>query len=534
MAGTLIGAVAEGASQKPNAAAILEKRFGKWNERSRSELVSEAGRVAAGLTSAGVGPGDTVAVIMSARFEWIAIDLGIQATGARTLAIGTTTTKEDMAGLLTQSGAATVIVEGQDQADVVLSLVDEGRAPAIRSIVYLDPAGVSEYTSELLSGLDSFEGSSDLGSLASSLDPTSAAVRVPTPDLDGLIDLDHATLVQATRTTIDAFDLGTADRVVALRDIADPAERGTTIYAAIIAGALLALPENRATRDAAIHEIAPTYLHATERWLTQKAAGITVRFDENRGLKSRLAASWRKRTGSTLDRYGSGKPAGGLWRFTVTLPVLEELGLEKARAVVVCGDPSPRELLGFYTALGLPVKAALTLPKLGGFATIGDPGTADGWVGTAAPGAAVTVEGGTLVVTTPATGRLDTGVAAEASASGFIVNGSTPEVAAETRLRSIPVFSTALVSPGAREVIIELDGPIASRWAVKNHLDAATYRSFARLPEMLEGVEAAVAGVLGRFELTPGSIRVLTAPLHEVPGALTFGDVPRRRVVEQH
>jgi long-subunit acyl-CoA synthetase (AMP-forming) len=532
MAETLVGAFHALASSAPGVPAVLEKRYGRWVERTRGEIAADAAKIAGGLAAQGVGPGDAVALMVLPRLEWIALDLAVQATGARALAIPARFRPTDVARLVDMSGATTIIVEGQDEADIVLTAVEAGDLRSVARVIFIEAAGVSEYTSDLLLSLDDVRmDGADLGAFSERLDSGIAAVAAPSYDAQRLNEVSHATLVQAAQSTISAFSLGAKDRVVAARDMADPIERGATIYPALLSGALLALPESPATTDAAIHEIAPTYIHLTERWLTRKAARITVRFDENRGVKSWLAASWRKRTGSTLENYGSGKPPRGLWRFMVSIPVLEELGLEKARAVVVSGDPSPRELLGFYTALGLPVLAALGLPELAGFATVGSPGASDGWVGQPAPGVTVALDDSHLVVTTQATGRIDTALAAEALDDGFVVNGSSPEEASETRLRSIPVFSTAIVSPGASSVVIELDGAIASRWSTKNELDAATYRSFSLLPELREGVRTAVTNVLGRFDLTPGTITILSAPLDDVPGALSFGDVVRRDLV---
>lgn len=531
MGATLVGAVADLAAKDPGATAVLEKRFGIWVERSIGDLAADAGRLAAGLRAAGVGPGEVVGLIVSARLEWITLDLAIQAAGATTLALPAAVGHEDVARVLAETNVRTVVVEAQDQADVVLSAVETGSLPNLRSVVYIDPAGVSEYSSELLSSIEDLRGGTETR-LATTADPGDTAALVPRAS--GLRDfspVSHATLVLSARSTIEAASLTDRDRVIAVRTVADPVDRGATIYAALLAGAVLAIPENAATVDSAIHEIAPTYVHLTERWLATQAARITVRFDENRGLKARLASAWRRRTGSTLEKYGSAKPARGLWHFLITLPILEELGLEKARVAVVSGQPTPRSVAGFFTALGLPIHSALGVPELCGFAAMGAAGDVDGWVGSAMPGVEVSVESGTLQASTPATGTIDTGVAASESGDGYVAGVGTPEEAAATRLRSIPVIASAIVGDGASTLVLELDGTIASRWASNHRLDAATYRSFSTLPEMQEGVAALAAAVLERFGLTAGSIRMLPVPLHEVPDALDFGDVPRGDVV---
>ncbi len=50
---------------------------------------------------------------------------------------------------------------------------------------------------------------------------------------------------------------------------------------------------------------------------------------------------------------------------------------------------------------------------------------------------------------------------------------------------------------------------------------------------MNDGVTEVVTAILGRFDLTPGEVHILHTPLHEVPGALAFGDTPQRdRIAE--
>ena len=126
MAATIVGAFHERTVAAPGEVAVIEKRFGKWVERSCGDVAAEAALLANGLGKLAIGPGDTVALMVSARLEWITFDMAIQAIGARTLAVPTRFRDEDVVRILAESAAATVIAERQDEADVVLTAMEAG------------------------------------------------------------------------------------------------------------------------------------------------------------------------------------------------------------------------------------------------------------------------------------------------------------------------------------------------------------------------------------------------------------------------
>lgn len=73
----------------------------------RDEVVA----VAQGLIAAGVSPGDRVGLMSRTRYEWTLFDYAIWAAGAVTVPIYETSSAEQAAWILGDSGAVAVVVE---------------------------------------------------------------------------------------------------------------------------------------------------------------------------------------------------------------------------------------------------------------------------------------------------------------------------------------------------------------------------------------------------------------------------------------
>ena len=73
----------------------------------RDEVVA----VARGLVAAGIEPGDRVALMSRTRYEWTLLDYAIWAAGAVTVPIYETSSAEQVAWILADSGAVACVVE---------------------------------------------------------------------------------------------------------------------------------------------------------------------------------------------------------------------------------------------------------------------------------------------------------------------------------------------------------------------------------------------------------------------------------------
>ncbi|SCG46692.1 AMP-dependent synthetase/ligase [Micromonospora humi] len=104
----------------------------------RDEVVA----VARGLVAAGVSPGDRVALMSRTRYEWTLFDYAIWAAGAVTVPIYETSSAEQAAWILGDSGAVAVVVESTAHATLVAGVRD--RLPELREVWQIELDAVDE------------------------------------------------------------------------------------------------------------------------------------------------------------------------------------------------------------------------------------------------------------------------------------------------------------------------------------------------------------------------------------------------------
>ncbi len=88
----------------PKSDCIVTKENGHWRSYSTQELIDVSERIALGLIALGVGPGHKVALCSGNRSEWALVDQAILRTGAVTVPIYPTSSKEDYAYILQHAG----------------------------------------------------------------------------------------------------------------------------------------------------------------------------------------------------------------------------------------------------------------------------------------------------------------------------------------------------------------------------------------------------------------------------------------------
>jgi long-chain acyl-CoA synthetase len=546
---TVPAALLELAAADGDATALLAKRRGLWERTTRRALLERVAVVARGLEQHGITAGDTVVVAAADQPAWLEMDLAVQVLGARVCPLSAASDDARLRAAFERTGAEVVVASDQELVDRLLDLADAGGLTLAR-VVEQRPSGGSASADPRVTPLaevaDAGAGA-DLAWLRERIDglaPDDVAVVHLGAGSDGGVavrTLRHGAVATAARAVVDAVGLRPDDRVLSVRPLADPTERTTTIGAALVAGAVLALPERRDQASAALAELAPTYVHVTRRWLDRTATEVVGRLAANRGVKAAVTRGWVRRFTD-----GDGPVPAAPW---LRGPVVRKLGLDHARALVVSGAPLGRRERRFADAFGLPVRAAYALGETGGIVTLSD-GLPDevGDVGTALPGVDLQATDGTLVVSGPATSEpVTTDDLAHLQAGGPVVTGRRDEqLVVEGRTVSLPAAETALRrSPYVREAVVavaETDDrvevtvePVAEtveRWASRRGITFATFRALADTDEVQAllrdeiGPRAREAG-LGEV----GEVHVLPVALEEVPGALSLSGRVRREVV---
>jgi long-chain acyl-CoA synthetase len=117
--------------------AIRFPRDGTWHEWTYHAFGTRARRLALGLAARGIGRGDRVALLGETRPEWTLADCAILCAGATVVPVYHTSSPDEVAHVLADSGACLIVVENAEQLAKVEAARD--RCPQLRDVVSIDP-----------------------------------------------------------------------------------------------------------------------------------------------------------------------------------------------------------------------------------------------------------------------------------------------------------------------------------------------------------------------------------------------------------
>jgi long-chain acyl-CoA synthetase len=121
---------------------LRRRRDGQWQDVTWKQFGEEVRGVAKGLIAAGVAAGDRVALQAKTRYEWTVLDYAIWTAGAVVVPVYETSSPDQVAWILSDSGATAIVVERDDHASAVESVRDQ--APDLRSVYVIDDGAVDQ------------------------------------------------------------------------------------------------------------------------------------------------------------------------------------------------------------------------------------------------------------------------------------------------------------------------------------------------------------------------------------------------------
>jgi long-chain acyl-CoA synthetase len=555
---SLVALLAERAQRRPRARVALDKRFGVWRPTTAGELAERVVRVAAGLQRAGVAPGDAVVVAGDPTLGWLVADLAVQTVGAVSVAAYPTQTAADLEALLAGVRVRVGFCDDEPQAALLAGA-------GVETIVALDPRydliPPADPRVRTLAAFGATPGEDETwAAMAAALRPDDAAagaVSAGRADAPRTAVFSHAAVLAAARAAARALQL--TGRDVTLAHVPPAQVRVLDLYAPLVAGSTLGFCESRATVEADLRELRPTVLVTVARALELLHARAAHRATTNRRFK-RAVLRWAD--------AGRG-PAGSRNAVAHTLVdrfVVRRLGLDRARAVAVCGPPVSPSVQGLFTGLGVPLRSVYGQAESLGLVTIGDAPARGAAAAAQAPlpgvRVAVGAAGELLVAGDWIAGRLLDGSACAGpdgvptgdrgaidDAGGVVVLGAAHDVAhgpegealelcaVEARLNASPFVRRSVVLPtsdGRLAALVELERATVAPWAAARGVAAADYAGLAAAPEVRELVDAVCAEA--NAELAAGQQiaagAVLPRPLDSEPAAPIAPTLAvRRRVV---
>jgi long-chain acyl-CoA synthetase len=109
--GNLTDDLVRRAAEHPGRPVLARRADDGWADVSAAEFLAEVTAVAKGLVAAGLEAGDRVALVSRTRYEWTLLDYAIWFAGAVTVPVYETSSAEQLAWVLGDSGARAAVVE---------------------------------------------------------------------------------------------------------------------------------------------------------------------------------------------------------------------------------------------------------------------------------------------------------------------------------------------------------------------------------------------------------------------------------------
>jgi long-chain acyl-CoA synthetase len=136
--------VTRNAAEHPDRVGLRIQRNGTWTDVTYAEFARQVAGVAKGLVAGGVQPGDRVGLLARTRYEWTVLDFAIWTAGAVVVPIYETSSADQIAWIVSDSGARALVVESSAHAASVDSIRDE--VPELGPVWVIEDGGLDTLT----------------------------------------------------------------------------------------------------------------------------------------------------------------------------------------------------------------------------------------------------------------------------------------------------------------------------------------------------------------------------------------------------
>jgi long-chain acyl-CoA synthetase len=502
-------------------------------ELSWTELRDAVHRIAGGLAKLGVKKGDTVAIMLGNRWEFIPTDLAAVSLGAIPFSIYQTYAPEQIEYLLSDAESKLIITEEAYLDNVIEA---RKRVATLERVICVDGDGGDLTLDELMAMDPGFDPAESVGEVG----PDDLLTLIYTSGTTGPpkgVQLTHRNLLFAVSTADEMIQLPErGGKVISWLPAAHVAERNAHYYLPMTRGLAVHVCADPRRIAEYLPKVNPTWFFAVPRIFEKLKAGLEAMLaglpDEQRepALKG-LEASLQK---VRLEQAGEEVPedvakAAALADEQMFSGLRKQLGLDEALAVNAGAAPTPLEVLEFFHAIGIPIGELWGMSETCGLGTINPPDRIKlGTVGPPTPGIEIRLdEDGEVLIKADcvmpgyrnlpekneeafAEDRwLRTGDIGELDEDGYlrivdrkkelIINAAGKNMSPaniESHLKTAsPLIGQAVAIGDGRPynvALITLDPDYAPVWAKQNGLDGRSFEELAAEEKAREAVQSAV------------------------------------------
>ncbi|MGW0699736.1 AMP-dependent synthetase/ligase [Streptomyces sp. NPDC002867] len=377
---------------------------GRWRPVTAADFARQVTEAARGLIAAGLEPGGRVAVMSRTRYEWTVIDFAIWAAGGQSVPVYATSSAEQVAWILRDSGARHVVTETAEHAGTV---ADAARGLGVEPRVWTIDDGAMETLVTL--GRDVPD--EEITKRRAALTPDSIATLCYTSGTTGKPKgcvLTHENLHAEAANTVEllhpVFRAVTGQTASTLLFLPLAHILGRTLQIACLMARIELghcpsikpdelRPELRSFRPTFLVGVPYLFekIHGTGR-ATAERIGRGASFDRAHRIGVRFAEAYLAAFLGTGKGPGAGLTlAWALYDLLVYRRVRKELG-GRLRYAISGGSPLDRELNLFFCAAGIVIYEGYGLTETTAAATITPPlAPRPGTVGRPVPGTAIRI-----------------------------------------------------------------------------------------------------------------------------------------------
>jgi long-chain acyl-CoA synthetase len=563
--------------------AFKQKRHGGWTAVTWKEYAQQVSNLAVALRNAGFKRGDRIAIMGDASKEWLIADMATMCAGGVMVGVYFTSSPEEVAYYLNDSGASFVFVGGEQQLRTVIA---SGVSGKISKIMVLDPdwtgAGAAGNVVDLHSfssgiSVDAGKFLRDQAGAAKANDLASIGYTSGTTGFPKGAMLTHLSLLAGAhvQTTFLPSMRTEAHRFVVHLPMSHTVARAQATTLPLISAALPHFGETTADFAQTIREVKPTYYMAPprfyQRFATQILSKVHAGSDDQKrdyelAMKIGRQALNERQTGSETDTFLS--EVFEVCREKIFKPLLAEVGFDDLKIAFTSSAAMPSELMTLWQLWGLKLKECYGQTELVGAnlvqmaewpesGNVGIPVQDNAWE-------TAVLEDGEMITRGPGLfigywnkpeesksalrdGWLYTGDIVEIGPTGLfklvdrkkeIINTSGGKSISPTQIeneiRHSPFISEAAVIGEGRKyltALIEVDATATMDWANSRGLQVKRYSDLADsevVVRMIEGEVAKANSRLARAEQIK-AFRILPEELSPENGVMTPTRKKRRK-----
>jgi long-subunit acyl-CoA synthetase (AMP-forming) len=500
-----------------------------------AQLRERVDALAAGLSGLGVGPGETVALLLNNRPEFHLCDLAAMTTGATPFSIYMQYTPEQIRFVATDAGARFLITE---QALLAGALEARKEMPELKQVIVVDgdaPDGVLSLDDVMAAPDPDF----DVEAAVQRIRPDDVLTIIYTSGTTGPpkgVQLSHRNLLTAVDQAEQLIDFPRDGRVISWLPAAHVAERNAHHYLPVVYGLEITSCDNPREIFAYLPEVRPVWFFAVPRIFEKLKAGLEAMVAgqpaEQRGKTEAAMRDALEKV--RLEQRGEEVPAELAARVAeadreLFAGLRAMLGLDQAKAIYVGAAPTPVEVIEFFHAVGLPLAELWGMSETCGAGAANPPERIKiGTVGPPAPGVDMKLaDDGELLIRSDVVmlgyrnqpektaevmtedGFLRTGDIGEFDEDGYlrivdrkkeiIINAAgknmSPANIEATLKASSPLIGQAAVIGDGRSyntALIVLDSDFAPAWAAQQGIEDTSLAALARDERMRAAVHAGV------------------------------------------